>query len=73
MLPCCSVLVFLRSYAAGALKVLPSITRHIDIVGFTANQVKKCVKANIYVEADAQKILQQMQVKSTLPQLVMYH
>ena len=63
MLPCCSVLVFSRSYAAGALKVLPSITRHIDIVGFTTNQVKECVKANIYVEADAQKILQQMQVK----------
>ena len=63
MLPCCSVLVFSRSYAAGALKVLPSITRHIDIVGFTTNQVKECVKANIYVEADAQKVLQQMQVK----------
>ena len=62
-LPCSSVVVFSRTYAAGSLKALPSIVTHIDIVGFTPDQVKECVKLNVTVTADAEKLLHQMQVK----------
>jgi len=62
-LPCSSCVVFSRTYAAGSLKVLPSIVKHIDIVGFTPAQVKECVKSNVTVAANAEKLLQQMQVK----------
>ena len=47
ILPKCAIIVTSRPYASRALQELPSINRHIEVLGFTDEQVKKCIEQKL--------------------------
>ena len=55
----CSVLVTSRTYASGPLEVISRIDRHVEVLGFTKQQINGCIRRNI-PEKDKAKLLFQM-------------
>ena len=55
----CSVLVTSRTYASGPLEVISRIDRHVEVLGFTKQQINGCIKRNI-PEKDKAKLLLEM-------------
>ena len=47
LLPRCSIIVTSRPYASVQLQELPSIQRHIEVLGFTNNEIQNCIRQNI--------------------------
>ena len=43
----CSVLVTSRPYASGYLKDHSRFNCHVEVLGFTAEQIKQCIKENL--------------------------
>ena len=43
----CAIAITSRPYASRSLQVLPSINRHIEVLGFTDEQVKVCIMKKI--------------------------
>lgn len=63
VLPNCSVLVTVRSYAAGDLLKLPSVTKHVEIAGFSQKEITQCVRSNIPNPENAENLLWQLKLQ----------
>ena len=59
-LPKCSVLVSSRPYASQMLQQIKSITHHVEIVGFTEEQMKECIRRNITDKPKAEELIKQL-------------
>ena len=60
VLPNCSVVVTSRPYASLYLQQLCSISRHVEVVGFTDQQIKECIEQNITDKAKANELVEQL-------------
>ena len=60
VLPSCSVIVTSRPYASLYLQQLCSISRHVEVVGFTDQQIKECIKQNITDKVKANELVEQL-------------
>ena len=56
ILPQCAVIITSRPYASRSLQMLPSINRHIEILGFTDEHVKICIRHKLKDKIKAQKL-----------------
>ena len=59
VLPQCSVIVTSRPYASLKLQV-ESFTHHVEVVGFTEKQIKKCIRRNIPYSVKAKELIDQL-------------
>ena len=59
VLPQCSVIVTSRPYASLKLQ-LESFTHHVEVVGFTEKQIKKCIRRNIPDSVKAKELIDQL-------------
>ena len=57
----CSVLVTSRPYASGVLRGLPQITRHVEVLGFTKEQISNYVIKSLSEPKRAQKLTQALE------------
>ena len=60
VLPNCSVIVTSRPYASLYLQQLCSISRHVEVVGFTDQQIKECIEQNITDKVKANELVEQL-------------
>ena len=60
VLPNCSVIVSSRPYASLELQQMNSIAHHVEIVGFTEEQVKACIRRNITDKPKATKLIKHL-------------
>ena len=60
VLPKCSVIVSSRPYASQMLQQMKSITHHVEIVGFTEEQIKECIRQNITDKPKAEELIEQL-------------
>ena len=67
--PKCSVLVTSRPYASDYLQQLQSINRHIEVLGFTEEQIKHCIMANIPDKAKAIELVQALKERQDIASL----
>ena len=58
--PNCSVLVTSRPYASDYLQQLQSVNRHVEILGFTEEQIKLCIIENIPDKPKAVELIQKL-------------
>ena len=58
VLPNCSVVVTSRPYASQQLQEMKIINRHVEVVGFTKDQIKECISQNITENAKAEQLIQ---------------
>ena len=58
VLPNCSVVVTSRPYASQQLQEMKIINHHIEVVGFTKDQIKECISQNITENAKAEQLIQ---------------
>ena len=56
ILPKCAVAITSRPYASRSLQELPSINRHIEVLGFTDEQVRVCIMKKIKDEDKAEEL-----------------
>ena len=56
ILPECAVVITSRPYASRSLQELPLIKRHIEVLGFTDEQVKACIRQKIKDEVKAEEL-----------------
>ena len=54
----CSVLVTSRPYASDYLQRLQSVNRHIEVLGFTEEQIEHCILQNVPDKAKATELVQ---------------
>ena len=59
-LPKCSVIVSSRPYASQMLQQMNRITHHVEIVGFTEEQIKQCFMQNITDKPKAEELIEQL-------------
>ena len=60
----CSVIVTSRTYASASLLEAPSVDRHVEVVGFSENEVKKVIKETLSKEThQAQKLIEHLEVR----------
>ena len=52
----CAVVITSRPYASRSLQVLPSINRHIEVLGFTDEQVEVCIMNKIEDQEKAKEL-----------------
>ena len=64
-----SVLVTSRPYASDNLQCLKCINRHIEVLGFTEEQIKECVERNFPNVDEATELLQTLSVRSDIASL----
>ena len=67
--PNCSVLVTSRPYASDYLQQLQSINRHVEVLGFTEEQIKHCIMANIPDNAKATELVQALKERQDIASL----
>ena len=60
VLPNSSVIATSRPYASLELQQLESITHHVEIVGFTNEQIKECIISNINDKLKANTLIQKL-------------
>ena len=61
----CSVIVTSRTYASASLLEAPSVDRHVEVVGFSENEVRKVIKETLSEETHrAQKLIEHLEVRS---------
>ena len=66
----CSVIVTSRSYASSSLLDLDSINRHVEVMGFTAQQIKNVVHGTLETEPHlAEKLIQDLEVRGDVQSL----
>ena len=56
ILPKCAVVITSRPYASRSLQELPLINRHIEVLGFTDEQVKTCIRRKIKDDIKAEEL-----------------
>ena len=60
----CSVIVTSRTYASASLLEATSVDRHVEVVGFSENEVKKVIKETLCEEThQAQKLIEHLEVR----------
>ena len=66
----CSVIVTSRSYASSSLLDLDSINRHVEVMGFTVEEIKNVVHGTLEKEPNlAKKLIQDLEVRSDVQSL----
>ena len=65
----CSVLVTSRPYASGDLQQLQSINRHVEVLGFTEEQIKHCIMENLPDKAKAIELVQTLKERQDIASL----
>ena len=65
----CSVLVTSRPYASDYLQQLQSVNRHIEVLGFTEEQIKHCIMENIPDKAKATELMQMLEERLDIASL----
>ena len=56
----CAVVITSRPYASRSLQVLPSINRHIEVLGFTDEQVEACIMNKIEDQEKAKELCMEL-------------
>ena len=60
----CSVIVTSRTYASASLLKLPSIDRHVEVVGFSEDEVKEVIKGTLSKDPlQAQKLIEHLEIR----------
>ena len=60
----CSVIITSRTYASASLLEAPTVDRHVEVVGFSENEVKKVIKGTLCEETHrAQKLIEHLEVR----------
>ena len=67
--PKCSVLVTSRPYASDYLQQLQSVNRHVEILGFTEEQIEHCITENIPDKAKATELVQTLKERQDITSL----
>ena len=67
--PNCSVLVTSRPYASDYLQQLQSVNRHVEVLGFTEEQIKHCIIENIPDKPKAVKLIQTLKERLDIASL----
>ena len=66
----CSVIVTSRSYASSSLLDLDSINRHVEVMGFTVQQIKNVVHGTLEMKPHlAKKLVQDLEVRGDVQSL----
>ena len=65
----CSVLVTSRPYASDYLQRLQSVNRHIEVLGFTEEQIEHCIMVNIPEKAKATVLVQALKERQDIASL----
>ena len=65
----CSVLVTSRPYASDYLQQLESINRHVEVLGFTEEQIEHCIMENIPDIAKATELVQTLKERQDIVSL----
>ena len=65
----CSVLVTSRPYASDYLQQLECIDRHVEVLGFTEEQIRECVMQNIPNKAKATELVRLLQERMDITSL----
>ena len=71
-LPECSVLVTSRPYASDHLKQLPSINRHVELLGFKKEQIYTCIRRNVNKESNATALIAELEKRQDIVSLCYY-
>ena len=56
ILPLCAVVVTSRPYASCSIQELPLINRHVEVLGFTEQQIKTCIGQRIENQRKAEEL-----------------
>ena len=67
--PKCSVLVTSRPYASDYLQQLQSVNRHVEILGFTEEQIEHCIIQNIPDKAKASELVEALKERQDIASL----
>ena len=67
--PKCSVLVTSRPYASDYLQQLQSINRHVEVLGFTQDQIERCFLQNIPDQTKATELVQTLKERQDIASL----
>ena len=67
--PKCSVLVTSRPYASDYLQQLQSINRHVEVLGFTEEQIEHCIIDNIPDKIKATELVQTLKERQDIASL----
>ena len=67
--PKCSVLVTSRPYASDYLQQLQSINRHVEVLGFTEEQIEDCILQNIPDKTKATELVQMLKERQDIVSL----
>ena len=67
--PKCSVLVTSRPYASDYLQQLESVNRHVEVLGFTKEQIEHCILENIPDKAKATELVQSLKERQDIASL----
>ena len=60
----CSVIVTSRTYASASLLKVPSIDRHVEVVGFSENEVKEVIRGTLREDPDqAKKLIEHLEIR----------
>ena len=65
----CSVLVTSRPYASGDLQQLQSVNRHVEVLGFTEEQIEHCIMESIPDKAKATELVQTLKERQDIMSL----
>ena len=66
----CSVIVTSRSYASSSLLDLDSINRHVEVMGFTVQEIENVVHGTLEMEPHlAEKLIQDLEVRGDVQSL----
>ena len=66
----CSVIVTSRSYASSSLLDLDSINRHVEVMGFTVQEIKNVVHGTLEMEPHlSKKLIQDLEVRGDVQSL----
>ena len=68
----CSVLVTSRPYASDHLKQLPSINRHVELLGFKKEQIYTCIRQNVSKESSATDLITELEEREDIVSLCYY-
>ena len=67
--PKCSVLVTSRPYASDYLQQLQSVSRHVEVLGFTEEQIEHCIMENIPDITKATELVQTLKERQDIASL----
>ena len=65
----CSVLVTSRPYASDYLQQLQSVNRHVEILGFTEEQIEQCIMENVPDKAKATELVRTLKERQDIASL----